>query len=75
MVSEVVSEWQDAGAISGIQQMEVTVQVVAVAPGRPVIYLIERMMFVNALSLNFVPAFHHSRKVSDGLEFRQDTGF
>lgn len=38
-VSQIIAEWQDAGAVPRIQQMEVTVQVVAVAPGRPVIYL------------------------------------
>ena len=38
-VSEVVAEGQNAGAVPGIQQVEVTVQVVAVAPRRPVVYL------------------------------------
>lgn len=38
-ISEVVSEGQDAGAVAGVEQMEVTIQVVAVAPGRPVVHL------------------------------------
>lgn len=38
-IPEVVSEGQDAGAVAGVEQMEVTVQVVAVAPGGPVVHL------------------------------------
>lgn len=38
-ISEVITERQDPGTVPGIQQVEVTVEVVAVAPGRPVIHL------------------------------------
>lgn len=48
-VSEVVAERQDAGTVPGVQQMEVTIQVVAVAPGRPVIHLDKTRTFVTVI--------------------------
>lgn len=38
-ISEVVTQRQDPGTVPRIQQVEVTVKVVAVAPGRPIIHL------------------------------------
>lgn len=58
-VSEVVAERQDAGTVPGIQQMEVTVQVVAVAPGRPVIHLDETRKFVNESLSGFAYRCHN----------------
>lgn len=38
-VSEIVAERREAGAVPGVEEVQVTVQVVAVAPRGPVIHL------------------------------------